>query len=58
MSNAEPRELSEREFDALLEERIQASLKMSLAEFILALKNGQLDPDSSRVAGLAILVGA
>ena len=57
-SVAEPRELSREEFAELLEERVQASLNMSLADFVAALEEGRLDPESPRVADLAILVGA
>ena len=53
----EPKELSENEFQELLEQRAQRTLGMSLAEFIAALREGRLDPESSRVAGLALLVG-
>jgi len=53
----EPKELTEDEFRALLEERVQRTLGMSLSDFKAALREGKLDPDSSRVAGLAILVG-
>jgi hypothetical protein len=55
---AEPRELSQEDFIALLEERVQASLGMSLEEFVAALREGELDPESPQVAGLALLVGA
>ncbi len=55
---AEPEELSQEDFTALLEERIRASLGMSLAEFVTALRNEELDPESPRVAELALLVGA
>jgi hypothetical protein len=57
-SVAEPRELSREEFRALLEERVIAALGMTLDEFIEALDDGSLDPESPQVAGLAILVGA
>jgi hypothetical protein len=57
-SAAEPRELSHEEFVELLEQRVRGSLNMTLAEFITALEEGRLDPESPRVAGLAILVGA
>jgi hypothetical protein len=55
---AEPKELSREEFAVLLEERVQASLNMSVPEFIARLEDGRLDPESPRVANLAILVGA
>jgi hypothetical protein len=55
---AEPRELSQEDFIAVLEERVQGSLGMSLAEFVAALHEGELDPESPRVAELALLVGA
>jgi hypothetical protein len=54
----EPRELERDEFRRLLELRVQGSLGMSLSEFIRALREGRLDPESPKVAGLAILVGA
>jgi hypothetical protein len=57
-AQAEPRELDQDEFRQLLEGRIQASLGMSLGEFIVALRERRLDPESPRVAALAILVGA
>lgn len=53
----EPRELSNAEMEKVLDERTQRTLGMSLSEFRIALKEGELDPESSRVAGLAILVG-
>lgn len=53
----QPKELNQREFERLLEERAQRTLGMSLPEFKAALREGRLDPESSRVAGLAILVG-
>jgi hypothetical protein len=56
LSNA--RELGEDEFLQLLEERVVTSLNMSLTDFITALDAGKLDPESPRVADLAILVGA
>jgi hypothetical protein len=55
---AEPKELSREEFAELLEERVQASLNMSTSEFIAGLEDGRLDPESPRVASLAIRVGA
>ena len=58
MSIAEPRELDREDFAAFLDERVRASLGMSLAEFVAALRSGELDPESPRVASLAILVDA
>jgi hypothetical protein len=55
---AEPRELSQEDFIALLEERVQACLGITLAEFVAQLNAGELDPEAPRVAELAILVGA
>jgi len=55
---AEPTELSREDFTDLLEGRVQAALDMSLSSFVAALRDGQLDPESPRVAELAILVGA
>lgn len=57
-AEAEPRELDQDEFRQFLEDRVRASLGISLTEFIAALDEGRLDPESPRVAGLAILVGA
>jgi hypothetical protein len=58
MSVAEPRELSQQDFVALLEERVRASLGISLDEFVAQLRSGELDPESPGVASLAILVDA
>jgi hypothetical protein len=58
MAASEPRELSRDEFAAFLEERVSSSLDMSLADFVAALEEGRLDPESPEVASLAILVGA
>jgi hypothetical protein len=55
---AEPRELDNEDFRALLDERVRRAVGMSLQEFIEALQAGKLDPESPQVAGLAILVGA
>ena len=55
---AEPIELDGNDFRQLLEERVQASLGMSVGEAVLALREHRLDPESPRIAGLAILVGA
>jgi hypothetical protein len=55
---AEPKELSREEFAVLLEERVYESLNMSVSDFIARLEDGRLDPESPRVASLAILVGA
>jgi hypothetical protein len=57
-SIAEPRELDREDFLAFLEEHVQASLGISLAEFTERLQDGSLDPESPQVAGLAILIGA
>lgn len=57
-SVAEPRELDRDDFRAFLDARIQATLGMTVGEFIVALESGKLDPESPRVASLAILVGA
>jgi hypothetical protein len=55
----EPRELDREQFRAFLDERVRASLDMTLADFIQALESGKLDPEESpQVASLAILVGA
>jgi hypothetical protein len=56
--DAEARELNQEEFRELLEGRVRESLNMSLSEFMAALKDGRLDPESPRVASLAILLGA
>jgi hypothetical protein len=58
MSIAEPRELDREEFWAFLDQRVQASLGITLEQFIAALESGELDPELPQVAGLAILVGA
>ena len=55
---AEPQELDSEDFRALVEKRVQRALGMSLDEFMKALAEGTLDPESPQVAGLAILVGA
>ena len=52
---AEPQEMKADELRALLEERIQADLGMTVSEFVDALRSGELDPESSRVAQYAIL---
>jgi hypothetical protein len=49
--------LSQEDFMVLLEERVAASLHMSVADFIARLDAGELDPEAPRVADLAILVG-
>ena len=55
----EPRELDRDEFRAFLDERVQATLHMTLLDFIEALRVGELDPEESpEVTSLAILVGA
>jgi hypothetical protein len=54
----EAKELSQKEFRRLLEKRVQESFDMSLTDFTAALSDGRLDPESPRVAGLAILLGA
>jgi len=53
---AEPEELDRDDFRALLEKRLQAALGMSVPEFLEALSEGQLDPESPRVAQFAILL--
>jgi len=58
MAVVEPRELTRDEFAAFLDERVSASLDMSLADFVAALEDGRLDPESPEIASLAILVGA
>jgi hypothetical protein len=55
---AEPRELSEDDFIALLEERVQAAFGMTLAQFVESLRKGNLDPEAPRVTELAMLAGA
>lgn len=57
-TTAEPRELDRDEFRVFLDERVQMTLDMTLSEFINALDEGRLDPESPQVASLAILVGA
>lgn len=52
------RELSQEDFIAVLEERVQACLGITLEEFVEQLNRGTLDPESPRVAEIAILVGA
>lgn len=42
----------------MLEERVQACLGITLEEFVEQLNRGTLDPESPRVAEIAILVGA
>jgi hypothetical protein len=54
----QPKELNREEFLAFIDARVQATLDMSVDEFMAALESGKLDPESPRVAGLAILVGA
>ena len=58
MSAVEPVELSQDDFLQFLEERIQEAFGMSLEEFVAGLQDGSLDPESPRVAVLAVLVGA
>jgi hypothetical protein len=48
--------MTQDDFEALLEERAQASFGMSLSEFVAALRAGKLDPESPRVAELALLL--
>lgn len=55
---AEPIELDREQFAAFLDERVRSLLDMTLDEFILALREGRLDPESPQVASLAILVDA
>ncbi len=52
------KELSRADLIVLLDETVRASLGMSLADFREGLEAGRIDPESPRVAGLAILVGA
>jgi hypothetical protein len=54
----EPKELSGDDLRALLDVEIRQAFGMSLTEFTAALERGDLDPESPRVAGLAVLVGA
>ena len=54
---AEPRELNREEFRDFLDQRVRASLHMTLDEFITELREGRLDPESPQIASLAILVG-
>jgi hypothetical protein len=54
--NPKPKELSEEEFRRVLDERVSRTLHMNLDEFAAALREGRLDPEEPRVAGLAILV--
>jgi hypothetical protein len=49
--------LSRDEYRALVEERVQKYLGMSLDEFLAALDRGDL-PDSAAVSHLEVLVGA
>jgi hypothetical protein len=59
MEIGEPRELDGDEFRAFLDDRVQATLQMTLPDFIKALSLGDIDPEQSpEVASLAILVGA
>jgi hypothetical protein len=51
----EPIELSPKEFDRLLEARIQRDLGLSLDEFVALMKAGKL-PDTSVAMGFAILL--
>jgi hypothetical protein len=50
--------MDETEFRALVERQIKDSLDMTLPQFEAALKDGTLDPETPRVARLAILAGA
>jgi hypothetical protein len=50
-------DLSTEEYRALVEERVQRYLGISLDEFLAALDRGDL-PDSAAVAHLKVLVGA
>lgn len=52
------RELDEDELRALLDTEIREIVGMSLPEFTVALEQGKVDPESPRLAGLAILLGA
>lgn len=54
--NPKPKELSDDEFRRVLSERVARTLHMDLDEFTAALRDGSLDPEEPRVAGLAILV--
>ena len=51
-----PKELSDEEFRNVLNERAKRTLNMNLDEFTVALREGRLDPEAPKVAGLAILV--
>lgn len=51
-----PKELSEEDFRLVLDGRVRRTLDMSLEDFTAALKDGRLDPESPKVAGLAVLV--
>lgn len=55
---SEARELNEDELRALLDSEIRETAGMSLPEFTAALEQGTVDPESPRLAGLAILLGA
>jgi hypothetical protein len=57
-TDPKPRDLSEEQFRAVLEERVQRAFHMSAREFSLALKERRIDPESSKAAGLAILLSA
>jgi hypothetical protein len=52
------KELSRADLHLVLDTEIRETTGMSLAEFTAAIESGRLDPESPRVAGLAILVGA
>jgi hypothetical protein len=52
------RELNEAQLRALLDTEIREATGMSLLEFTAALEEGRVDPESPRVAGLSILLGA
>ena len=51
-------ELTEDAFRAFIEKRVEESVGLPLDEFREQLADGRLDPESPRVAELAILVGA
>jgi hypothetical protein len=61
-SAADPRpdakELSREDMRDLLDAEIRNTTGMTLPQFTAALKDGTIDPESPRIAGLAILVGA
>lgn len=52
------KELTQEELRSLLEGEVRTVTGMSLDEFTAALEQGRLDPETPRIAGLAILVGA